>query len=109
MDKPKPIVKAVTKTLAGYSTKYALTQGISKVKIDLFAGLRTGDLPNDKDYVYTAGRYHIQLIVGKTFFESIHDAEANARLQAKKKLVSLDKQRAEMVKLSLEPKMETDD
>jgi hypothetical protein len=114
MNEAKPIVKAKRKTffISGYSTKYALTQGIYKVEIDLEYGgdpePKKGDAVYSSDHKYP-GSVRQQLHYGKTFFENVHDAEENARSQAKKKLTSLDRQRAEMVKLALKPKMATDD
>jgi len=100
--------KPKKQTMNGYSTKYALTRGISKVKIDLDYGdpSRSDASITDGMYVYTEGPWRIQMIVGKTFFENIHDAERKAREQAQRKVKALEKQLAAMRKLAVEPKMD---
>lgn len=87
---PKTIIE-------GYCVKYALSQGIFKVQVRVSA-------PSDGPYVYTHEKYSRQLKVGKDFFEKKEDAEAAAKLMAKKKVESLKKSLIKMQTLAREPK-----
>lgn len=79
--------------MKGYSTKYALTQGISIEDVE------PGSNPA---YVYTR-RNRNQYVVGRTFFEDREAALANARAQAKRKAASLKKQLAKLEALAVTP------
>jgi hypothetical protein len=69
--------------MKGFSTKYALSNGIQEVEVEL--------VPSG-EYVDNADGYLTYLVLGKTFFEHQNDAEHNARQQATKKIASLEKQ-----------------
>jgi glycine/D-amino acid oxidase-like deaminating enzyme len=84
--------------MKGYSTKYALTQGIEAVTVE------PGD--GDARYVYTASkrlRNRNQYIVGKTFFESRDEAVTHAKQQAARKARALRKQLAKIDALAETP------
>ena len=76
--------------MKGYSTKYALTQGIQAVEINEAYGTP------DSKYRYTKSidgdLRRLQLVVDKPFFETKEAAEENAREQARRKVASLEKQ-----------------
>lgn len=79
----------------GFSTKYALTQGIAAVSV-----VREG---NSK-YVYgRTNGYQNQYIVGVTFFESREEAIENAKQQAVRKARALRKQLAKIDRLTEMP------
>jgi len=88
------------KTEKGYSTKYALTQGVQAVTVTI------NDDPLRQKYVYVKGNnLHVQLIRGLTFFNELPEALANARKQAAKRVGSLERQLVEMRKLAKEPRV----
>ncbi len=83
--------------MKGFSTKYALTQGIAEVEVEVgFAGT-----PN---YVYSKGPYRDQFVVGQTFFTERDEALKNAREQACRKAVSLEKALAKVKALAVTPR-----
>ena len=73
--------------MKGFSTKYALSNGIQEVEVEL--------VPSG-EYVDNADGYLTYLVLGKTFFKTREDAEHNARQQATKKIASLEKQLKEL-------------
>jgi hypothetical protein len=79
----------------GFSTKYALSQGIQAVEVE--------DVKSGK-YVYTTDQYMTQLVPGKTFFVSQDDAEREARRNAEAKIYSLEKQIEKLRVLAVTPK-----
>lgn len=85
--------------MKGYSTKYALTQGIQIVEVE--------DPKPGEVYCHCkpAPNYlPVQLIIGKTFFETVEAAEANAMEQAEKKIDSLKKALTKVRQLAKKPK-----
>ncbi len=84
-------------SIKGFSTKYALTSGIQPCTV------RPQPDEPDSKYVYTVGRIGVQLVRGKTFFESLDDAIENAREQALRKLRSLDRSSARIASLAATP------
>lgn len=66
--------------MKGYSTKYALTQGIFPVEVRQHG-----------DFVYTTDR-STQMKLGRDFFETREEAETEALRMAKTKSASLNKQ-----------------
>jgi hypothetical protein len=103
--------------MKGYSIKRCLTSGIHAVEIDevyskqcqgrACGGTEVEATWKTGDYAYTIVRdfYHEQLIMNRTFFESLDDAKDAARKVASKKLVSLRKALAKIEKLAVEPKI----
>ena len=81
--------------MKGFMIKYALSSGIKAVRVQK---------GSNSEFVYTTGRYPIQLRVGRTFFEDREEAIAAAKKMAAKKVVSLEKQLKKMRKLSENPK-----
>ena len=73
----------------GWSTKYALTKGILAVTVE------NGSEEKETKYVYTIGRFGIglQLIRGRTFFETEKEARENAIEQAQRKLKAIERQK----------------
>lgn len=80
--------------MKGFSTKYALTNGIREVEVSYGTG----------GYVYTADRYSTQLVPGKTFFKTRKEAELVAQRRATEKIASLEKQIEKLHQLALFPK-----
>jgi hypothetical protein len=83
------------KTEQGFCTKYALTQGIFEVTIDLDYGGGSGNT-----YAYAlGGRVPLQLKRGAEFFKTREEAETNAKQRAQRKAESLrrDLQRMEVM------------
>lgn len=79
----------------GFSTKYALTQGIAAVSVEREDGSK---------YVYgRSNGYQSQYIVGVTFFESREDAIENAKQQAARKARSMRKRLAKIDRLAETP------
>jgi hypothetical protein len=86
-------------TEKGYSTKYALTQGIYAVTVDL-------DLSDGKKYVYTlppAGSIRQQLVRGKTYFAVLENAISEAKKMAERKVKSLKMELARTERLANNP------
>lgn len=83
--------------MKGFSTKYALSQGIQVVEV------RPGRGSNAK-YVYTTDSYMTQLVPGETFFVSREEAVHEARCQAAAKITSLENQIRKLSELAVTPK-----
>lgn len=84
---------AVSKYVKGWSTKYALTEGVHEVTVEVKGR-----------YAYTTGRLHQQLAIGKEFFTDYQAAVFDAEWRAEKKIKSLKKQIEKLEKLAAEPK-----
>jgi len=91
--------------MKGYMLKYALTQGI--IEVEIRGSSRPSTTSGQRTYVYTTGKYTIQLINGKDFFESREDAVEAAKAMAVKKKINLNKQLVKVEKLCHEPKWGT--
>jgi len=94
--------QATKKTEKGYSTKYALTQGVAEVVIDL-------EYSSDDKYAYTkpvsANDLRQQLIRGKTYFANLDDAIVAAKKMAERKVKSLKMELARMERLAVGPQL----
>ncbi len=92
---------AKPQTEKGYSVKYALTQGIQTVTIDL-----TRD--SQHNFVYTVakvGEYRQQLRRGKTYFTVLDEAISAAKKVAERKVKSLKVKLAKMERLAAGPQL----
>ena len=84
--------------MKGYSTKYALTQGIQTVEVE-------DQKPDVKSkYVFIKDQYDVELEYGINFFESAAAAEIAAMQAAKRKVISLNKSLAKVKVLARKPR-----
>lgn len=90
-------------TPKGFCTKYALTRGIVATRAERSNGTRL----NEGRYLYArgGGLGATQMVLGRTFFESLDDARENAKAQALRQIKALKIQIAKLEKLAEEPKV----
>ena len=84
--------------MKGYSTKYALTQGIQTVEVE-------DQKPDVKSkYVFIKDQYDVELEYGINFFESADAAEIAAKQMAKRRVINLNKQLDKVKPLTRKPR-----
>lgn len=83
-----------------FSIKYSLTKGIEE--LITFERSPSGNIV----YVHFAGFRGVE-VLGRDCFETMSEAVEAAKAKARKKIVSLDKQRVKLLVLVKEPKIYT--